>query len=111
MQNHAVAERVAINVRAQRRHLNLGLAELSERVTAAGHPLSLKTLSKIETGLRGISVEDLCALASALGVSVDDLLTDPALRELEQQAKVAMTAFGKTMVRLRDYAATNGMAI
>jgi transcriptional regulator with XRE-family HTH domain len=83
MENLSVTKCVATNIRRERQRLGWGLAELSEHVTAAGHPLSLKTLSKIETGLRGIDVEDLQALASTLSVSVDELLTDPALREIE----------------------------
>jgi transcriptional regulator with XRE-family HTH domain len=82
MENQSVTGWVASNIRRERQELGWGLAELSERVTAAGHPLSLKTLSKIETGLRGIDVEDLRALSMTLAVPVDDLLSNPALRDL-----------------------------
>lgn len=70
------AVRVARNVRAIRERNGLTLAQLSEAMGRAGVPTSLATLSKLELGQRKVSVDDLEALAEALGVTVRSLLAE-----------------------------------
>jgi transcriptional regulator with XRE-family HTH domain len=55
-------------------HLGLTLRDLSERMTAVGWPMAHNTISEIERGARRVDVDDLCALAGALGVSPGYLL-------------------------------------
>ncbi len=70
----ATAHRVAANVRALRKGLGLDLAQLSVRLSEVGQPISLKALSKLETGQRRVDVDDLVALALALDVTPNRLL-------------------------------------
>lgn len=65
---------VAATVRALRRQRGLTLADLADRLTRLNHPITLNTLSKLETGARRITVDDLVALAAALDVTPHDLL-------------------------------------
>ena len=66
--------RAAANVRALRNARGLTLAQLSDRMTAAGRPIIPSGLGKIEQGLRSVDVDDLVALAIALHVSPNRLL-------------------------------------
>ncbi len=68
------AERVAHNVQHLRHDQNLSLQGLSDRLTDLGQPISLGQLSKLERGHRRVDVDDLVALAVALGVSPSRLL-------------------------------------
>lgn len=49
---------------------------LADKLTEIGWPIQQASLARIETGLRRINVDDLVALAEALGVTPDDLLGD-----------------------------------
>ncbi len=66
--------RVAANVRALRNARGLTLAQLSDRMTAAGRSIIPSGLGKIEQGLRSVDVDDLVALAVALHFSPNRLL-------------------------------------
>ncbi len=66
--------RVAANVRALRTARGLTLAQLSDRMTAAGRSIIPSGLGKIEQGLRSVDVDDLVALAIALQVSPNRLM-------------------------------------
>ncbi len=68
------AERVARNVQQLRQDERLSLQALSDRLTELGQPISLGQLSKLERGDRRVDVDDLVALAAALGVSPSRLL-------------------------------------
>ncbi len=68
------AERVAHNVQQLRHGQNLSLQGLSDRLTDLGQPISLGQLSKLERRDRRVDVDDLVALAVALGVSPSRLL-------------------------------------
>lgn len=68
------AEAVRRNVRELREAVGLTYAEMSRRLDSKGHPLAVLALRRIEDGERRITVDDLCALASALGVSPNALL-------------------------------------
>lgn len=64
------AETVALNVKRFRTSLRgWTLAELSERLTEVGRPMTGNTVSTIENQTRRIDVDDLIALSAALGVS------------------------------------------
>lgn len=69
------ASTVARNVKRFRTDLRgWTLAELSERMTEVGRPMTGNTLSAIETMTRRIDVDDLIALSAALEVSPAALL-------------------------------------
>lgn len=83
------AAMVAENVRVLRKERGLGLADLSARLAELGRPLSLKVLSKMELGDRGIDVDDLVALAGALDVTPERLLMPPRLATERRVAELA----------------------
>ncbi len=68
------AQRVARNVHQLRNGRKLSLQALSDALTGLGQPISLGQLSKLENGDRRVDVDDLVALAAALGVSPSRLL-------------------------------------
>jgi transcriptional regulator with XRE-family HTH domain len=68
------AERVAATLRHIRQELGLSYAELARRLDATGHPILDTGLMKIEKGQRRVDVDDLMALAAALGVTPNRLL-------------------------------------
>jgi len=69
MENQSLSRQVGVNVRRLRKERKLSLAEVSSRMTALRVPLSLNTLSKVELGTRDLSLDELVALAAALGVA------------------------------------------
>ncbi|MCW2960260.1 MAG: hypothetical protein JWM90_647 [Thermoleophilia bacterium] len=68
MENLSLAEHLGANVRQLRKDRGLSLAEVSARMTTSGVPLSLNGLSKVELGNRELNLDELVALAAALGV-------------------------------------------
>jgi transcriptional regulator with XRE-family HTH domain len=62
------------NVLRYRTRMNLGYADLARRLEALGRPIPVLGLSRIERGERRVDVDDLLALAVALGVSPTSLL-------------------------------------
>ncbi|GAA2507435.1 hypothetical protein GCM10010393_45320 [Streptomyces gobitricini] len=52
--------------------------QLAARATALGHPMTITTVSRIERRRRRCDVDDLVAIAAALGVSPLALLTEPS---------------------------------
>lgn len=79
---------VAANVRAIRAHLGISQAELSKRVSESGTRLGEMPVWGIENGRRRINVDDLYALAAALGTKPERLLAPgaelgPASRQYE----------------------------
>ena len=68
------ARRVAENLRRIRQERGLGYAELSRRLEKTGHPIRDTGLLKAEKGSRGVDVDDLAALAVALGTTPNRLL-------------------------------------
>lgn len=68
------ARRVAENLRRVRQERGLSYAELSRRLEKGGHPIRDTGLLKIEKGDRGVGVDDLIALAAALGTTPNRLL-------------------------------------
>jgi Helix-turn-helix domain len=61
-----------------RRRKQLSLHQLSDRLAAVGRPILPSGLSKIEQGTRRVVVDDLVALADALGTVPGALLQGPS---------------------------------
>jgi transcriptional regulator with XRE-family HTH domain len=66
--------RVAANLRRIRQERGLSYAELARRLAAVGHPILDTGLIKVEKGERRVDVDDLVALAVALGTTPNRLL-------------------------------------
>jgi transcriptional regulator with XRE-family HTH domain len=69
VQRDATAETVSANVQRLRKERNLGLRGLSNKLGEVGRPLGHSAVDQIERGTRRVDVDDLVALAAALGVS------------------------------------------
>jgi transcriptional regulator with XRE-family HTH domain len=65
---------VADNVKRVRGHRALNYADLSRKLTELGRPISPLAVRRIEEGDRRVDVDDLLALAVALGVPPNSLL-------------------------------------
>jgi transcriptional regulator with XRE-family HTH domain len=74
VQRDATAETVSANVKRLRTDQNLGLRGLSTKLAEVGRPLGHSAVDQIEKGTRRVDVDDLVALAAALGVSPTTLL-------------------------------------
>jgi transcriptional regulator with XRE-family HTH domain len=74
VQRDETAETVSANVKRLRREQNLGLRGLSNKLAEVGRPLGHSAVDQIEKGTRRVDVDDLVALAVALGVSPITLL-------------------------------------
>jgi transcriptional regulator with XRE-family HTH domain len=89
VQRAATAETVSANVKRLRTDRNLGLRALATRLGEVGRPLGHSAVDQIEKGKRRVDVDDLMALAVALGVSPISLLlpgmpgADDRLAEVE----------------------------
>lgn len=68
---------VAARIRRIRERNGLNLQDLSDRLAPLGRPILPSGLSKIEMGNRRVDVDDLTALAAALGTIPNDLLYEP----------------------------------
>ncbi len=89
-----VGGRVAERVVTVRRAAGLTLAALAAKLEEVGHPMLISALSRIEKGRRRVDVDDLVALALALGVSPNDLLlsADPGPELVALAPRITMTA-------------------
>jgi len=65
---------VVENVKRLRTEQRLNYTELSERLTSCGRGINAAGVRRIEDGERRVDVDDLAALATALGVSIPSLL-------------------------------------
>lgn len=74
METDSPGARVAANVRALRDARRMTVRDLSARMTDLGRPLLPSGITKVEQGLRRVDVDELVALAVALGVSPSRLL-------------------------------------
>lgn len=100
MGTHAVqrgptAETVSANVKRLRESQNLGLRALASKLANTGRPLTHTALDKIERGTRRVDVDDLMALAGALGVSPLRLLmpfTDNGFEEVRATGRASEPA-------------------
>lgn len=78
------AARIASNVKRLRREKRVTLDQLASRLLDLDWPISSQSLSKIETGARGISASDVVALARALGETPNKLLlADPPTESVQ----------------------------
>lgn len=69
-----VSERVAAAIRRQRQQIGLSSYKLADRLKEDGWPIHQTGVARIETGERRVDVDDLVAIASALGCKPADLL-------------------------------------
>jgi transcriptional regulator with XRE-family HTH domain len=99
MANGLTAETVALNIGRLRKASGLTLAELSERLTETGHPISLSAISKIENVNRSVDTDDLVALAIALNVSPLALLMPAPDRSWEASAVTGATTSAERLWR------------
>lgn len=72
-----MTERVGTNVRRLRREQDMSIRVLTEKVGPLGWSISVQGLSRLETGQRGITVDQMAILAEALNVSMVELLEEP----------------------------------
>lgn len=72
-----VSKRVAERVQGLRKKRGLTQHDLAEALKEQGWPTDRSTVVRLESGKRGISVDDLVALAAALNVSPGWLLLPP----------------------------------
>lgn len=77
MEQGAAGRAVAAHIRRIRESNGWTLHEMSDRLTRYGRPILPSGLSKIEAGTRRVDVDDLVAIAAALGVMPDRLLRNP----------------------------------
>ena len=75
---------------------------------AARASIDISTLSRLESGVRRIALDHLPALASALGVSTDDLLRPQARQDPRVRGR-ARTHDGLTMWPLTDHGPAGGL--
>ena len=67
---------VGRNVRRCRIQAELTIAQLAAALDEHGHPIHPDSLSRLETGHRRVTVDDLTALSAVLGVKPKRLLRD-----------------------------------
>ena len=72
-----VGERVAENLKRLRSIQRVTTEQLAERVSGLGRPMYATTITKVEKLWRRVDVDDLVALATALGVTPAQLLEPP----------------------------------
>lgn len=117
VQRGAVGEQVSRSVRERRAELGISQADLAERLKAQGRPFQVSAVSKIEAGDRRVDVDDLAALAVALDVTPDQILSgevrdtksrdflehDAALAPVLIAARVARESTGLGYRAIADY--------
>jgi transcriptional regulator with XRE-family HTH domain len=75
-----VADVLGASVRRHREAVGISAKTLSERIAALGGSLSRQAISMIETGHRGVTLDELMYLARAMKISpLRLLLPDPAV--------------------------------
>jgi transcriptional regulator with XRE-family HTH domain len=72
-----VGRQVARSIEALREDRRLTQKELAARMTALGRPATMQMVSRIEQAERRVDVDDLAAIAQALGVAPAGLLQVP----------------------------------
>lgn len=84
-----MGRRVASNVRRLRDLRQLTTGQLAERLTAHGVAMNATAVTKIEKMNRRVTVDELHALACALGVRATQLLCDPDADPMGEIAALA----------------------
>lgn len=108
---------VAARVAWERRRRGWTGQELAERLTKAGCPMDQPTISKLERGSRGISVNELVAFSEVFQRSPERMLSPPTtedlgseiaelLDRLDIKRKTLMRASNDVTRTLRELAAT-----
>jgi transcriptional regulator with XRE-family HTH domain len=69
--------RLTDTIRTLRRQRGISQTELAERMAAAGRPMGMAGISRIERGERRVDIDDLVALAESFGVTPTALLDGP----------------------------------
>lgn len=107
MQANTSEEPVDARVRRRLRELRsdqgLTLQQVAERAN-----LDVSTLSRLEAGKRRLALDHLPGLAAALGVTADDLISDPAAFDPRVQSE-PRTEDGLTMWPLTNRASAGGL--
>jgi len=88
-----VGSNVAVNVRRIRKVRGLTTRQLSARLAEAGRPIPASGITRIEQELRRVDVDDLTALAAALGVRATQLLLPPS--DLSVQIRIESGGEGR----------------
>jgi transcriptional regulator with XRE-family HTH domain len=84
-------DRVIANIKHLRQSQGLTYKQLSERLEELGRPIPVLGLSRLERGERRVDVDDLMALAVALGVTPNRLLLFPSTGFKDPGAKLDLT--------------------
>lgn len=71
-------EQLRTNLRRLRGSRGWKLADVATRMTEAGRPMAVNTISEIENGARRVDVDDLTAFAHVFGVDPNSLLLPEA---------------------------------
>lgn len=74
-------QHVAATVRHLRQESGIPTTALARRLAALGHPISQSGVTRLETGQRHITVDDLATLAAVLGVQPAELLPSGRVQE------------------------------
>jgi transcriptional regulator with XRE-family HTH domain len=99
----------AVEDRVRRRLRELRIARgMTLKSVAAKASIDISTLSRLESGDRRIALDHLPGLASALGVSTDDLLRPQARQDPRVRGR-ARTHEGLTMWPLTDHGPAGGL--
>lgn len=98
-------ESTEARVRRRLRDLRLGSGLTLRQVAARAH-LDVSTLSRLESGKRRLTLDHLPALADALGVSTDELLSAPGLPD-PRVASRPIRQHGLTMWPLNHVGSTH----
>jgi transcriptional regulator with XRE-family HTH domain len=99
VQRDATAETVSANVKRLRTEQNLGLRSLSNKLREVGRPLGHSAVDQIEKGTRRCDVDDLIALAAALGVSPVSLLM-PGMSAADAPKEIEVGGVDVSIARL-----------
>lgn len=87
-------ERVATTIRRIRREQELTTQALSWRLGQLGHQIAATGITKIEKGQRRVDVDDLVALAVALGVTPNTLLLPEVEIPFSRERRYQLTGNG-----------------
>jgi transcriptional regulator with XRE-family HTH domain len=86
MEPKSVSEIVTRNIKALRVTRNMRQRQVASRMKTLGHNWSAQTVSDVERQARGLTVEELVALAAALVVTVPDIIDPAGVYAQEEQA-------------------------
>lgn len=86
------SKRLRENIKRVRAERGMTQAALADELARVGRPIPLASIAKIEAGDRRVDVDDLVALAEALGAPFDQLLADPDQTLFDRMISRARTA-------------------